>query len=286
VKCEEFQDLIAAAVDRYLPGQEREMFEEHARRCPPCRSEYEAELSTKQLIRKRARMIVVPADLQQSILHQLEQKDGASRSVRQLWLKVTHAPLVRPAIALGFTALVALLITSSANSPRQIPLLTTAGFGPNNVIHQSIENFHKILRGDISPQIVSSERSTVENFFSGRTGFPVMVPSMKECTLLGGVLNDHNGTPLAHVVYRAGDDIIYLYQACWETVQKGDVLEIAPEARTELITSGWYSSTSLESDALVLWKSDRTLCVAVSHMQREKLLDYLHRARLDSVASW
>lgn len=262
------------------------MFEEHARLCPPCRSEYEAELSTKRLIQNRARMIAVPAEVQQSILHQLEQKSGASHSIGELWLMVTHAPLVRPAIALGLTAVVALLITNSVNSPRQIPLLTTAGFGPNNVIHQSIENFHKILRGDISPQIASSERSTIENFFSGRTGFPVMVPSMKECTLLGGVLNDHNGTPLAHVVYRRGDDIIYLYQACWETVQKGDVLEIAPEARAELMKTGWYSSTSLESDALVIWKSDRTLCVAVSHMQREKLLDCLHKARLDSVAAW
>jgi hypothetical protein len=286
VKCEEFQDLIAAAVDRYLRRQDLEVFEEHARLCPPCRSEYEAELSTKRLIQKRAQMIAVPADVQHSILRQLEQKGGRPRLVREQWLKVTHAPLVRPAIALGVTVLVVLLLANPANSPHRIPILTTAGIGPNNVVHQSIENFHKILRGDFSPQIASSERSTIENFFSGRTGFPVIVPLMKECTLLGGVLNDHNGTPLAHVVYRTGNDIIYLYQACWETVQKGDVLEIAPEAKAELMKTGWYSSTSLESDALVLWKSDRTLCVAVSHMQCEKLLDCLRKARLDSVAAW
>jgi anti-sigma factor (TIGR02949 family) len=286
VKCKEFQDLITAAVDSYLQKQELEKFEEHARLCPPCRSEYELEKSTKRLLQNRARIVSVPPQLQNSILHQLERESGRSPAISARWTQLIRVPFVRAVLAMALTAVVIVLVTRPGDPSRQIPFLTTAGFGPNNVVQQSVENFHKVLRGEITPQFSSSERSEIQSFFSGKTGFPVVIPVMHECTLLGGVLNDHKGIPLAHVVYQMGPDIIYLYQACWETVQKGEALELAPEANSELIKTGWYFSGAPDGDAVVLWKSGRTLCIAVSHMQREKLLECLHSASTDSAAGW
>jgi hypothetical protein len=148
----------------------------------------------------------------------------------------------------------------------------TAGLGANNVVRQSVDNYHKILRGEIVPQVGSNDPVELRGFFSGRTSFPVLVPQMKECACVGGVVNEHNGTGLAHVLYHRGTDVVYLYQACWETVQEGKMLEIAPEAKAALLETGWYTPRPTGIDAVVLWTHDRTLCIAVSHIAVDRLL--------------
>jgi hypothetical protein len=286
VKCREFEEQITAAVDRYLRNEEKEIFDEHARLCPPCRREYETELSTKELVHSKARMAAVPLALYHSIIEQLERQSKWPWSVRAVSARFLQSPFVRPAIAFTLTAIVVLLVTRPAESPRGIPILTAAGFGPNNVVHQSVENFHRVLRGEITPQVVSSQSSEIQDFFSGKTEFPVRVPVMRQCTLVGAVVNQHKGAPLAHVVYRSGDDVIYLYQACWQTVQQGEKLDLALEVETELLRVGWYLSGGPGGDAIVLWKSGPTLCIAVSHMEGDHLLECLRQASIDSATAW
>ena len=48
----------------------------------------------------------------------------------------------------------------------------------------------------------------------------VLVPQIRECTLVGGVLNEASpGIPLAHVVYTDQDNrLLYMYQACWDNI--------------------------------------------------------------------
>jgi len=286
VKCREFQEQITAAVDCYLRDQERETFDEHAQLCPPCRREYETELSTKELVHNRVHMVAVPLVLYRSIIEKLQRQLKQARSVRTLSTRLFQSPLVRPAIAFVLTAVVVILAIRPAESPRGIPFLTAAGFTPNNVVHQSVENYHKVLRGEITPQFLSSQKSEVQNFFAGKTDFPVRVPVMRQCTLVGAVVNQHEGAGLAHVVYRTGEDVIYLYQACWQTVQKGEKLELAPEIKADLVKAGWYLSGGPGADAIVLWKSGPTLCIAVSHMKSDRLLECLRQASIDSATAW
>jgi anti-sigma factor (TIGR02949 family) len=281
VTCREFQELISSAVDRYLRREVQEEFDEHARACGHCRFEYEAERSTKQLLRNRAGMVAVPRELQSAILQQIRRETEAPAGGRAPWRS-----FVRPGIAFVATAVVVLFIVRPPRSQQSLPRAALAGFGPNNVVVQSLENFHKALRGEITPQVVSAENARVREFFSGKTEFPVRVPVMQRCTLIGGVLNQHRGAPLAHLMYRAGGDLIYLYQACWATVQRGVELEVTPEARDALLKTGWYDRSVPDSDAVILWKSGPTLCVAVSHMDRRELLAYLQQASDDTVAPW
>lgn len=262
------------------------MFDEHARLCPPCRREYESELSTKELVHNRVHMVAVPLILYRSITEKLQRPLKGSRSVQTLSARLFQSPLIRPAIAFVLTAIVVILVVRPTEPPRGIPFLTAAGYAPNNVVHQSVENYHKVLRGEITPQLVSSQNSEVQNFFSGKTDFPVEVPVMRQCTLVGAVVNQHEGVGLAHVVYRTGNDIIYLYQACWQTVQRGEKLELAPEIGTELTKGGWYLSGEPGGDAIVLWKSGPTLCIAVSHMKSDHLLECLRQASIDSATAW
>jgi len=249
-----------------------DQFEIHARCCGPCTREYENELSIKGLLQRHTRMVHVPADLQVSIVRRIDREARRSDGAQHLLFRLWRVPLVRAALAVALTALLVVLSLDRLQEPSDALPFMTAGLSANNVVRQSVDNYHKILRGEIVPQIGSNDPLELRDFFTGRTSFPVLVPRMKECAFVGGVVNEHNGTGLAHVLYHTGSDVIYLYQAGWETVKEGKMLEIAPEAKTALLETGWYIPRGAGNDAVVLWTHDRTLCIAVSHMGLDRLL--------------
>jgi hypothetical protein len=154
----------------------------------------------------------------------------------------------------------------------------TAGFAPANILIQSIANYHRALNGEFSPREASGEADHLVAFFSGKTAFPVLVPRIRNCTLLGGELNDQSGTPVAHLMYRAGDTLIYLYQTCWTTVQRGDIFELSAETKAELLSTGWHSESVGEGDAIVMHAEGGTLCVAVAQMGQDRLRGILQGA--------
>jgi hypothetical protein len=156
----------------------------------------------------------------------------------------------------------------------------------NDVIRQSVSNFHGVLNGSIKPQIVSSEPEELRGFFTGKTEFPVFVPTMGEWVLVGGVANEHAGNSLAHVVYRHDDTIMYMYEVCWETVQKGEQLDMSAAAREDLLRSGWYAGGEPDGDAIIAWTRGRTLCVAVAHMDRARLLTCLRSMESPLKENW
>ncbi len=212
-------------------------------------------------------MVHTPADLQVSLAGMIDREagDGGRPHNRPRWFS-------RAALAVGLSALLLAVFLTRRREPPETPPIVTAGLGANNVIRQSVDDYHKILRGELMPQLSSVESVDLQDFFTGKTTFPVLVPRMKECTLIGGVLQDYNGMALPHVVYRAGDEVISVYQACWETVQAGKALDLEPEAKSAILTNGWYTPNPAGHDAVVLWRHDQTLCVAVSHMGLERLL--------------
>ncbi len=271
VDCKEFQERISSAVDRRLPQQEREQFEEHGRRCPACRQEYEQERSTKTLLREHVKMVHVPPDLQVAIARAIERQAEGAEDSRSRLLSLVRTPRTRFALAFALTAVLIVFLARRSEPPESAPVIT-AGLDANNVIRQSVDDFHRILRGELAPQVASAESVELQDFFTGKTSFPVVVPHMRECTLVGGVLQEHNGVRLPHIVYRAGDDVISVYQACWETVQEGQSLDLTPEAKAAILKNGWYTPAPAGNDAVVLWRHDRTLCVAVSHMGLDRLL--------------
>ena len=272
MNCKEFQERISSGVDRLLQGQEREQFEEHARCCSACQREYEDERSTKALLLRHTRTVQAPADLRVSIARAIEREAGSPGVAPSRPGFLAGGRRARVMFAFGLTLVLLVVVLSRRSEPPDRPLIVTAGLSANDVIRQSVDDYHKILRGELAPQLTSAESGVLLDFFTGKTSFPVLVPRMKECTLVGGVLQEYNGMRLPHVVYRAGDDVISVYQACWETVQEGKALDVIPEAKHALLQNGWYAPSPAGNDAVVLWRHERTLCVAVSHMGLYRLL--------------
>ncbi len=267
--CQEFQDHISAAVDRVLPRDLQDAFTEHAGRCPSCRDDFELEGVTKGLVQARVSMQPTPRASMEAIQLQLaKEQGGLAEGLGAWWRKIWGSGYVKPVVgfAVACAAVFFLLGRWSPDAPFQVGSTLD-----DNVIFQSLTNYHALVSGDIKPQMLSSEPELVRRYFEGKTEFPVLVPAMKKCTLVGGVVNHHDGTPLAHVVYRHDRGIVYVYQACWNTVMKGEKLRLPENAKNELRTTGWFVERHPDGDTLVLWRKGNTLCAAVARMPKEEL---------------
>ena len=259
-----FEEQICAAVDRCLPETEMASFLEHAQQCPPCRREFEMQGAVKSFIAKGMHRLAVPEDLRDCLHRQVLSSPPPSAVFDELFRR----QFFRPALALGIIALVVIFYYVR---PTSEPGIKQAGIG--NIIEQSLANYFAVMNGTIEPQVKTSEAQIVKNFFEGKTGFEVLVPQIRECTLVGGVLNEASpGVPLAHVVYTDQDNrLLYLYQACWDNIDAKH-LYLPDSVRSSLVRTKWYTETRADGHTIVLWLHGRTLCAAVAHMDKEELL--------------
>lgn len=283
--CKEFQEHVTEAVDRQLSGDRMKAFLTHAGACPPCRNDLEAETLTKKLVCSRLAMVRTPASVMAAITTRLREEEATPAGVvRTWWQRATTSIYFRPAVAFAVGAIaVIFLVRTSTDQTTSNASLTLI---PGNVIEQSMNNYLAVVNRTILPQIANNERDQVQDFFRGKTEFPVLLPVMKECELVGGVASEYAGVKLAHVVYRHDTEVVYIYQACWEEVQKGARIHLPADVRDQLSATGWYSASQPNGYAIVLWTKGRTLCSAVAHMSREELLACLTDGENTTAHPW
>ncbi len=272
--CKEFQNRITPAVDKLLATSEMLSFAEHAHACPECRQEYEAESLTKELVRVKATMVRTPGALMEKVLEQLRREAAAvSQAHRAPLLRLLDLPYAKPVTVLALTSIVVALLFQlrSVRVGTNAPPPHLSG----NVIEQSYANYSALQRGALAPQMASSVPEQLQGFFEGKTDFPVLIPELSGFSLAGGVVNHHAGTALAHVVYARGNQMLYMYEACWSTVMQGDKLQVPEHARDELLRTGWFAESRPDGESLVLWTDGNTLCAAVARMEKRELMDRL-----------
>lgn len=281
MNCREFSHCITPAVDGRLSGKDQDSFQEHARLCPPCRLDYEEERSLAALIRSRLQPARVPDCVLASILAGTlaSEPPAPPGSGPGFFLRRSRiAPVA--AFILSF-ALIVYMFTRHASDDG----VENAGFVTgSDIVRQSASSYEEMLKGRITPQMVSGSADNMRTYFQGKTGFPVFIPAMKECTLVGGSVNEYHGMRLAHVLYRHGLQFIYLYQACRESVMKGDTLHLSAQAKNDLERTGWHCCTGPDGEAVVLWVRGRTICAAVAPLKSEHLM--AHLAEADEPGAW
>ncbi|HTY57285.1 MAG TPA: zf-HC2 domain-containing protein [Bacteroidota bacterium] len=282
MNCREFSHRITPAVDGRLTGKDQAQFREHAQLCSSCRHDFEAEQSLAALIRARLRPARVPESVLASILDGTLHSD-ISRAQGRSFIDFLRRPRTVPVAAFVFSF--ALIVYLFSRHAAQESSVEAAGFlSGSDIVHQSAANYEAVLRGEIVPQILSDRAENVRTYFNGKTEFPVFIPSMRECTLVGGIVNDYHGMRLAHVLYRHGRQMIYLYEACRESVMKGDTLHLSRAAKSDLERTGWHCCTAPDGAAVVLWVRGRTLCAAVAPMNSDHLM--AHLAEADVPGAW
>jgi anti-sigma factor RsiW len=264
LNCREALELITAAADGRLEGDTRVRLESHLGLCGRCRDEFELETITKNVVRKTVRRTVPPPHL----LHRIQQETAgapAAAPARRVFWKHPGTLLAFGGVTAALVLLV-LLVTPSAS--RHFHTHPADG----NVINQTYNNFDAVLDGKIAPEIQTADFVAVKAFLTDQTAFDVKVPQLRDCALLGGVSSQYVGEHLAHVVYRRGKDLVYLYETPMKCFRQNSKLQLPEPVLSELSRTGWYIENHGGKCSLILWVVDSTLCCAIADMNKEELL--------------
>lgn len=272
MECKDIQELITAEIDGELAEQAKSQLQDHLRNCPNCLAEYELELSTKAFLKRRLQRVETPPLLRRQITAELAAQASARGSAGS-WLRelVSHRS-TRATLALGSTlALILAFLLITPPKPRHLHTQPDDA----NIIHQTFNNFDGILNGNFAPQISSDDPAVLNTYFASRVNFKVNCPRHKRYKLLGGVCSHYNNEPVANVVYRNDQGVVYLYETNFRCVARGTRLNLPPHALSQLQATGWYFENPKPECTLVVWLIDSTICCAIADMTQDKLLAFL-----------
>lgn len=266
--CQEFSELISEAVDERLQNDAKRQFDHHAAVCLPCRNEYELDRLTKSVVRRNLARKEAPGELYYSVLAAIRQTHSWPR--RALNTLFGEA-FLNPAIALVALLIVVVGAVSLLRRDNAIPMSND-----KNIIMQSLHHYGAAMTGGFKLSMVSHDPADVKDYLAKDTPFEVAVAPITGCDWCGGELSDFNGVKLAHVVYKiGGEGLLYVYQVNMDEAMHGKKLGLPENAKAMLARTGWYFEQTPNKCNIILWKRKNTLCVAVSMIEKEKMLTLL-----------
>lgn len=279
------QEYISAAVDRNLDSSVQSEFIQHIRHCARCASEYDLEYATKQMIQSRLEFVETPPTVRAAILDKIKAEsirshpripwwEHALGSLQELFSNRHLLPAASMAMIILIIVSVALLVRPFGSRSNQSSL---EGIADENseVLHQALDNFHAVQDGKLSLQLASSTPSDVKAFFQNKVNFDVDVHHLRNAKLIGAVYTEYKNVKLAHVVYKSGDNIIYVYQALMKDVGNGSGLNARREIRDALAKDDIFMdsiTTPPHHCCTVVWEERGILCSAVSCLPKNEML--------------
>jgi hypothetical protein len=274
VDCNEAQQYAGDAIDRSLPNGIRKEFQAHLEKCKPCRREVALETLSKQMVQRNIPQLPTPRSIQTFVLSSLRLEYGQEPSNFGSWLAGLLAFRVAlPALAGGIVAAVFFLIVSSRTDPSYQMAAHTAS---NDIINLSFANFALMQSGKMQPAMVTAAPESVGDFFQkSNLQFGVHIPKLKTCEWYGGSASECSGVKEAHLLYKMGKELIYVFEVSDDDALYGTQVSLPLAAKRALAQSGWYADPDHPDCNVVLWKTDEAVCVAVSTMKKAQLLALL-----------
>ncbi|MBI3189380.1 MAG: zf-HC2 domain-containing protein [Ignavibacteriales bacterium] len=271
MNCKNVSELITAVLDGELRADERPSIEQHLEQCTHCRNEFELHRMAKRIVQQRLPRVVVPPEVQANIFAQLHQQSltpAVSSWFNRNPFRFTWKPVVAFAGALAMILLVMFFPSTKEHHSHAAP-------SDSDIIHQTYNNFDKMLAGSLLPQISSNDVFDVQRFFEQKASFKVNVPEMKRCRLVGGIFSNYNDAQVAHVLYEYGSEPIYFYQVKLQDVLEGKGLVLPEEVKEELLRTGMYVRHHSTDCTLIVRIVDSTVCCTMADINKEELLDYI-----------
>jgi hypothetical protein len=105
---------------------------------------------------------------------------------------------------------------------------------PANFFNKASKNFDAILAGQLAVQRATESRGELEQYFREHgVGYAVQFADVK-APLAGGVISEHDGTDLAHLVYASGDTLVYIFEVPESILRKGDIVYVTEDVLQRL----------------------------------------------------
>ncbi len=257
---------MSALVDNEIKDEEtKQKVENHIWRCATCRTEFELEKRTKQIIQSKVKLIPVPNELVYSVLSQTRLLQNGYSSQFKTYSNPRFKPWVETAFALGILAVVLtfafLFVSIYENKIAQKDLVAKGVSG-------IVTHFDSISKGFIKPQIISDDPNQIQNAILSKANFTPIILQIPGFKIVGASVNvPHSNSVDAkcvNLLYRNEDKMICLHQApLSQTSMHEDV--------KKRILKGEWIYDYIDDESFVLWGTNELVCCAVSNLSKEEL---------------
>ncbi|GEM_PF-1708660 len=274
MECKVVSELIPSVLDGELRADERPSIERHLNECSRCRNELELQSMAKRIVQHRLHRVAAPQELSHRIFSTLQLESEPVRGFR--WADIAPFRLSwKPLVAFGGALAIILVVFLMPSSKSQHSHAGYINTSDGDIIYQTYDNFDKLLTGSMAPQISSNDPFDVEQFFAQKANFKVSVPKMKRCKLMGGSYSSFHNAPVAHLVYKRGNSLIYLYQVKLQDVLDENALQLPEDVKQELLANCSYIQNHQPNCTFLIRIVDSTVCCYVADVPKEELLSYV-----------
>jgi anti-sigma factor RsiW len=147
----------------------------------------------------------------------------------------------------------------------------------------ALNNYKAVMNGSIHLQHETTSFEDLQAFFREHgINYTLIRPKIK-AKLIGGVVSEENGEKSAHLVFRSGDTLLYMWQVAEHipahaTAHGGTAY---PEPRNFLLDTvitrvthhngDWYWEEHTGAPTLAVWEDRSTLCVMIAQLPQRKM---------------
>jgi hypothetical protein len=145
------------------------------------------------------------------------------------------------------------------------------------------DNLRHIKAGELKPSVVSEHSAGLHSFFAGHgISYPATVPLPEGFDSYGAILTYHENIPMAHIICRAGNDVVYMVEILERDMRMDADLCVGAEARKQIHGGRCYADTGIGGKQVIVWKERETICAAASTMDPAALIGKLRVRNAES----
>jgi hypothetical protein len=274
---------MSGAVDNQLLHDESSEFHHHIEICGSCRDEYELEKLTKAYLRKKMTFVDVPYDVERAIVAQFssEAKSESSPSEEEksggFISRLFRNNLFQPILAVGMVAVIGIILFF-ANKPNVIlPVAqepVEVASTQQDALSLAETNFQDVLSGKFKPEVTAIATPEVSSYINQNAGYTMQLPAVASADWVGGLVSDFGGNKMAQVVYKMGDDYIYICSFPKIALQSKKI-SFPTTCSKAIADNGWFWAENSDGDIQAAWGNSDHVCIATSNLERSDLAAYL-----------
>ncbi len=260
MKCEEVRELLTAMVDGEISRDEEAQAHSHLKECLKCSNELREEGALKKRLGKLYKDRRADDSLKEEVFKMINERTTTFPAVvaRQFPLPLFTG------ISLVLVLIIFFFYPSRGSDHFPERLITHAG-----------EIIEKIQKGIPAIEYQTSDPRLLEEYFKkhDEINFEVPVPDMKVAgyELLGGSVEKVKSIPVAISVYKSEKAIVL--NIMFEGLEfEGE--EFGDEYLDEKSGMEFYLSSQGELNSVAWWMGEE-LCIAVSTLPQEKLIEFI-----------
>jgi hypothetical protein len=273
VRCDEAQELAGQAIEGTILPEDRNALFRHLSVCSPCRRAFDLELATKHTVRETIPHAPTPPNIRHAILAVIEAEERVAanrlRAARQRTRLLVRTPLVLVGIGM-----LTFWYAAAVRGPQLIQQREERV--EENIIRVAEDNLARVRVGILRPAVVTGEPRDIQEYFRrhGAEFASAIIPPAKG-QWYGAVLTEHRGIPMAHLVCKMGEHLMYVFEVQERDVQRDADLRLPTGAIEGIARMGWFSDKGLGGNAVVFWREDQILCAAASTMKPQDMIAVL-----------